>query len=822
MLKAVEEREYLDYDYLDDDEARYQGYDTEEDADFADGFTVTEPEQKTKARENPEKNNGDTESRDAEADENRDSEADDSPDDDDIWLDGDEDINENAEPDDEQMSGEPEADADAPETASDEEAWYEDEEFEPGEKVSPESYVIDGHEYKDPRKYIQALYQRDTRQYPQLKPEKQMELAHAVRRGMLCDCSIMPEDPVVPDEYPYKLVDKTSKVLKRLDQTEEEKAWVESLSLEEKKEYIEKGRTAQEKLISHNLPLVMTIAGEKYKSLEYLDRVQAGNMGLLKAVQYFNPYRENKFATYAAYLIDSEISNYARSLRKQRAASPAETCFVPTDAEIERVVDLMGGVYWMRMITADTDQTPDRIRKQIAVLLQEKKRMEAIANDSIHGPRELTDGEYDDVLKEAVLSKKGRVQRKKHKTGENNSSSSGGKKRNRKLDLLTGDGLPPREDEMSTEDFIRSFFAAVITIKDISPKMLSNYILGERRFLQHKAEALRKFLDDPWAYTDEMAISELETLIRRDNIWPERCLIERTKEWGWLESKYSDKGGEKYTGLVDDSQRMAFSDCVDPMHPTESIALILLEGYLPLRQQDILEDARRTLEYCDWLCEIIDITVGERLNEFDGNILEGLAEGETYRSLGRKYQTYSDKIRLSKQEALASIYDQVVESSNRTNGKAMMQLLELLFRSREYKKWDQRTTNRMRSDHFIEDRPFALRSRGELDRPRPFMELLSKMVTRVNDSVTSAVQKAHDLQAPIITNLHELSDSLSSVDYEELRRIWSEYEDMGDLDDPDEDYEFGLPGEDVTPALNGEDVGTDKDDNSGDSTTKAV
>ncbi|MBQ8093249.1 MAG: amidohydrolase family protein [Clostridia bacterium] len=315
---------------------------------------------------------------------------------------------------------------------------------------------------------------------------------------------------------------------------------MESLSLEEKKEYIKKGRSAQEKLISHNLPLVMTIAGEKYKSLEYLDRVQAGNMGLLKAIQYFNPHRGNKFATYASYLIDSEISNYARSLRKQRVASPAETCFVPTDEEIERVARLMGGVYWMRAITADTDQTPDRIRKQIAVLLQEKKRMESVANDSIHGPRELTDDEYDDVLKEAVQSRTGRVQRKKHKTGENNSPSSDRKKRNKKLDLLTGDGLPPREDEMSTEDYIRSFFAAVVSIRDISPKTLSNYILGERRFLQHKAEALRKFLDDPWAYTDEMAISELETLIQRDNIWPERCLIERTKEWGWLESKYSD------------------------------------------------------------------------------------------------------------------------------------------------------------------------------------------------------------------------------------------------------------------------------------------
>ena len=806
MFKAVEEREYLDYDYLSDEEIMYQGYDTEEDSDYSDGFTVTEYERKAEARENPEKDNDEAESRESEVDA--------SPDDDDIWLDGDEDINENAGPDDEQTPDESETD-------DEEEAWYEDDAH-PGEKVSPESYTIDGHEYKDPRRYIQALYQRDVREYPQLEPEEQIELAYVVRKGMLCDCSIMPEDPVVPDEYPYKLVDKTSKVLKRLEQTAEEKAWVESLSLEEKKEHIAKGRAAQEQLISHNLPLVMTIAGEKYKSLEYLDRVQVGNMGLLKAVQYFNPHRGNAFTTYAAYLIDSEISDYASSLRKQKAISPEEICYVPTDEEIERVVDLMGGVYWMREITADTDQTPDRIRKQIAVLLQEKKRMESVANDSIHGPRAMTDEEYDDVLKEAVQSRNGRVQRKRGKTSENNIPSPDGNQRRKKLDLLTGDGQPPREDEMSTEDYIRSFFAEVTAVRDISSKTLSNYILGERRILQHKAEALRRFLGDPWAYTAETAVLELESLIQKDNIWPERCLIERTKAWGWLEPKYSDMGGEKYAGRVDDSRRMAFSDFVDPMHPTESIALILLEGYLPLRQQDILEDARRALEYCEWLCGIIDITVGERLNAFDGNVLEGFAAGETYRTLGQKYQTYSDKIKLSKKEALNSIYDQLVEASNCTNGKAMMQLLMLTCQSREVKKWEKTTTNKMISDHFIENRRFALRSRGELDSPRPMMESFGKMLTRVANSVTSAVEMVHKIHDPIITSVQGLADSLSSVDYDALRRSWSGYEDMDGLDDMDGSYESGLPDEDAASAPNGGAACTDKDDNSGDTAAKAV
>jgi hypothetical protein len=548
-------------------------------------------------------------------------------------------------------------------------------------------------------------------------------------------------------------------------------------------------------------------------------------MGLLKAVQYFNPYRGNRFITYAAYLIDSEISNYAKTLLRQKPFTRPEEYFVPTDEEIERVVDRMGGIYWMREITVDTDQTPDRIRKQIAVLLHEKKRMESIANDYIFGPRGLTDGEYDDVLKEAQQSKTGRVQRKKRKKNENENaaSSSDTVKRRKKLDLITGDGLLPRDDEMSTEDFIRRFFVEVIALRDIQPQELSEYILNERHFLQNKAEALREFLNNPWAYTDKTAISELDSLIRKDNIWPERCLIERTKAWGWTESKYADKGGDNNNCMVDDNRRMDFSDCVDAMHPTESIALILLEGYLPLRQRDIIEDARRTLEYCEWLCEIIDITFDQRLSEFDGNVAEGFAGGETYRTLIKKHQTYSDKIKLSKKEALNSVYDQLVESSNRINGNAMMQLLNLHYQSEEYKKWDKKMTNIMIGDHFIEDRRFSLRSRGEYDKPRPFMETVSKVITGVNNSVTSAIQTIQDIQAPVITSLRKFADSLSSVRYEDLRREWSDHADVEDLDDLDELDEYGfMPDEDDILATEEHTVDTDKDENGGNTAAKAV
>lgn len=145
-----------------------------------------------------------------------------------------------------------------------------------------------------------------------------------------------------------------------------------------------------------------------------------------------------------------------------------------------------------------------------------------------------------------------------------------------------------------------------------------------------------------------------------------------------------------------------------------------------------------------------------------------------------------------------------------------MQLLKLYYQSQEYKKWDRIMTNTMISDHFIEDRRFSLRSRGEYDRPRPFMESFNKMITGVNNSVTSAIQMIQDMQAPVIMSVHRLADSLSSVRYEDLRREWSDYADVEDLDDLDELDEYGfMPDENDIPAVEEHTVDTDKEKKGG-------
>lgn len=70
-------------------------------------------------------------------------------------------------------------------------------------------------------------------------------------------------------------------------------------------------KEAQEKLVEANLKLCVYVA-KKYHpntSQEFLDLIQEGNLGLMKAAAKFDPDTGNKFSTYAVYWIRQAISN---------------------------------------------------------------------------------------------------------------------------------------------------------------------------------------------------------------------------------------------------------------------------------------------------------------------------------------------------------------------------------------------------------------------------------------------------------------------------------------------------------------------------------
>ena len=77
--------------------------------------------------------------------------------------------------------------------------------------------------------------------------------------------------------------------------------------------------TARKQLIEHNLRLVVYIA-KKFDNtgIGVEDLISIGTIGLIKAIQTFNPNKNIKLATYASRCIENEILMYLRRNNKTR------------------------------------------------------------------------------------------------------------------------------------------------------------------------------------------------------------------------------------------------------------------------------------------------------------------------------------------------------------------------------------------------------------------------------------------------------------------------------------------------------------------------
>ena len=70
---------------------------------------------------------------------------------------------------------------------------------------------------------------------------------------------------------------------------------------------------AREKLIRHNLALVVTIARKQRRGAVRLeDLIQEGNISLMRAVEKFDPRVGTRFSTYAAWWVRAFVGKYAR------------------------------------------------------------------------------------------------------------------------------------------------------------------------------------------------------------------------------------------------------------------------------------------------------------------------------------------------------------------------------------------------------------------------------------------------------------------------------------------------------------------------------
>ena len=143
------------------------------------------------------------------------------------------------------------------------------------------------------------MYLKEIGKVPLLSPDEEIDLAQAMGAGNEADRKLAEIDRLRKEgqEIPYS--------------QEEIAAWKSAHA---------KGETAKQKLAEANLRLVVSIA-KRYvgRGMLFLDLIQEGNLGLIKAVEKFDYTKGYKFSTYATWwirqAITRAIADQARTIR---------------------------------------------------------------------------------------------------------------------------------------------------------------------------------------------------------------------------------------------------------------------------------------------------------------------------------------------------------------------------------------------------------------------------------------------------------------------------------------------------------------------------
>jgi RNA polymerase sporulation-specific sigma factor len=152
-------------------------------------------------------------------------------------------------------------------------------------------------------------------------------------------------------------------------------------------------------LIERNLRLVVYIA-RKFENtgINIEDLISIGTIGLIKAVNTFNPEKKIKLATYASRCIENEILMYLRRNNKTRSeVSFDEPLNVDWDGNELLLSDVMGTEN--DIITKDIEATVDkRLLKNALHTLNEREKQIMLLRFGLEGDEEKTQKDVADLL----------------------------------------------------------------------------------------------------------------------------------------------------------------------------------------------------------------------------------------------------------------------------------------------------------------------------------------------------------------------------------------------------------------------------------------
>ncbi|HEX3043947.1 MAG TPA: SigB/SigF/SigG family RNA polymerase sigma factor [Bacillota bacterium] len=131
---------------------------------------------------------------------------------------------------------------------------------------------------------------------------------------------------------------------------------------------------AKNEIIQHNLRLVMSIAQRFSSRGELDDLFQIGCMGLIKAIEKFNPSFEVKFSTYAVPVIIGEIKQYLRDDGPIKISRSIKEIALKIDQTRIR----LGGVLGKEPTLSELEQATGLSREEIASALEATRPLNSL------------------------------------------------------------------------------------------------------------------------------------------------------------------------------------------------------------------------------------------------------------------------------------------------------------------------------------------------------------------------------------------------------------------------------------------------------------
>jgi RNA polymerase primary sigma factor len=208
-------------------------------------------------------------------------------------------------------------------------------------------------------------YLKQIGKVPLLNAEQEVELAKRIEAGLFGEDKLAAEDKLAP-------------------------------KLERELEIIaEDGRRAKNHLLEANLRLVVSLA-KRYtgRGMLFLDLIQEGNLGLIRAVEKFDYTKGYKFSTYATWWIRQAIT--------RAMADQARTIRIPV--HMVEVINKLARVQRQMLQDLGREPTPEELAKELDMTPEKVVEVQKYGREpiSLHTPLgEDGDSEFGDLIEDS-------------------------------------------------------------------------------------------------------------------------------------------------------------------------------------------------------------------------------------------------------------------------------------------------------------------------------------------------------------------------------------------------------------------------------------